>query len=104
MDGGRGVYLEGKVPHLPNLPCASWYALSQHCEAPIYFSKVGSIIIIVILRDKDVMLLQESGKVLADQSSHIKEGHHHYCHADKTKRRLASFIVTSFAKQSVTIC
>lgn len=89
MGRGRGVYLEVKVPHLPSLPCASWYALSHSVKHPFIFR--SSIVIIVILRDKDVMLLQESGKVLADQSSHIKERHHHYCHADKTKRCFIRF-------------
>lgn len=51
----------------------------------IYSSEVSSVIIIVIFRDKDVMLFQKSGEVLADQRSDIQERHHHYCHADQTK-------------------
>lgn len=47
-----------------------------------------SIIVVVILWDKDVVLLQESSKILADQISHIKERHHHQCHADKAERCL----------------
>lgn len=53
-----------------------------------FFSVNDSVIVVIVLWDKDVMLLQESSKVLADQSSHIQERHHHYCHTDKTKRCL----------------
>lgn len=56
-------------------------------ESSHVFSDVSSIIIIIIIRDKDVMLLQESGKTLADLSSHIQERYHHYCHTGQTKWR-----------------
>lgn len=52
---------------------------------PFIFFDVSSVVVVVILGDEDIVLLQESGKVLADQSSHIQERHHHNCHADKTK-------------------
>lgn len=51
-------------------------------------SSISSVIVIIILRDEDVVLLQDSGKVLADQSSHIEEWHHHCSHSDETKGRL----------------
>lgn len=34
MGGGGGMYLEVKVPLLPHLPHAGWYAFSQYCKAP----------------------------------------------------------------------
>lgn len=44
-----------------------------------------SVIIVIILRDEDVMLFQQRSKVLADQSSDIQEGDHNHSNPEEAK-------------------
>ena len=52
------------------------------------FSQADSVIIIVVFWNKYVVLLQKSGKVFADQSANVQEGHHHHSHPGQTERCL----------------
>lgn len=52
---------------------------------------LSSVIIIVVLGHKDVVLLQQRCKVLADQSSQIQEGHHYQSNPDKAEGGLFWF-------------
>lgn len=44
-----------------------------------------SVIIVIVLGDKDVVLLQQRSKALADQSPHIQEGHHYESNPEKAE-------------------
>lgn len=44
-----------------------------------------SVVVVVILRHKDVVLFQQCSKVLADLSPHIQEGHHYQSNPDKAE-------------------
>lgn len=61
----------------------SWEAIPDNQEAHTHTPP--SVVIVIVLGDEDVVLLQQCGKVLADLSPHIQEGHHYQSNPDKAE-------------------
>lgn len=59
-----------------------------------------SVVIVVVLRDEDVVLLQQGREALADLSPDVQEGHHYESNPDQTERSLLSRRRTSQHRNS----